>query len=102
MSACSTAPGKSGPIPADAGNRDGERAARSIAEKMGRARTERAPNRAGVLNGAILRDSRLDVMMRPAGMAAYVVHRRYRKDAHSRGWFEAIRPKFDGRPPWLP
>ena len=45
-----------GPILADAGNKDDERAARSIVEKMGRARMERAPNRAGVLNGVIFRD----------------------------------------------
>ena len=93
---------ESGLILADAGNKDDERAARSIVEKMGRARMERAPNRAGVLNGVIFRDSRLDVMIQLADMAAYVVHKRYRKDAHFRGWFEAIRPRFDEQPPWLP
>ena len=41
-------------------------------------------------------------MIQLADMAAYVAHKRYRKDAHFRGWFEAIRPRFDEQPPWLP
>ena len=92
---------ESGLILSDAGNRDDERAARSIVEKMGRTRMERAPNRAGVLNGVVFRDSRLDVMIQLADMVAYVVHKHCRKDVQFQGWFEAIRPKFDGQPPWL-
>lgn len=92
---------ESGLILSDAGNRDDERAARSIVEKMGRTRMERAPNRAGVLNGMVFRDSRLDVMIQLADMVAYVVHKHYRKDMQFQGWFEVIRPKFDGQPPWL-
>ena len=87
-----------GLILADAGNMDDERATRSIVEKMGRARMERAPNRAGILNGVIFRDSRLDIMIQLADMAAYVVHKHYRKNAHFRGWFESIRAKFDANP----
>ena len=89
---------ESGLILADAGNRDDERVARSIVERMGRARMEREPNRAGVMNGVIFRDSRLDIMIQLADTAAYVVHKHYRKNAHFDGWFEAIRPKFDANP----
>lgn len=89
---------ESGLILADAGSRDDEKAARSIVERMGRARMEREPNRAGVMNGVIFRDSRLDIMIQLADTAAYVVHKHYRKNAHFRSWFEAIRPKFDEEP----
>ena len=49
-------------------------------------------------NGAIFRDSRLDIMIHPADTAARVVHKHCRKNAHFRGWFEPIRAKFDANP----
>lgn len=89
---------ESGLILADAGDRNDENTARAVVERMGRARMERAPNHAGVLNGVIFRDSRLDVMIQMADMAAYIVHKHYRKDDRFRGWFETIRPRFDANP----
>ena len=89
---------ESGLILADEGGSDDKNAARAIVEKMGRARMERTPNRAGVMNGVIFRDSRLDVMIQMADMAAYIVHKHYRKDDRFRGWFETIRPRFDSNP----
>ena len=84
-----------GLILADAGRRADEKAARAIVERTGRACTEDTHSCAGVLNGAICRDSRLDIMIQPADMVAYAVHRHHRKSAHFQGWFEAIKPKFD-------
>ena len=89
---------ESGLILADAGGGNDEDAARAVVERMGRARMERAPNRAGVMNRVIFRDSRLDVMIQMADMAAYIVHKHYRKDDRFRGWFETIRPRFDSNP----
>lgn len=77
--------GESGLILADAGRRGDENAARAIVEKMGRARMERAPDCAGVLNGVIYRDSRLDVMVQLADTVAYVVHKHHRGNPHFRG-----------------
>ena len=87
-----------GLVLADAGSKDGENAARAIVERMGRARTGRAPGRTGAMNGVIFRDSRLDIMIQMADMAAYIVRMHYRKDDRFQGWFEAIRPKFDANP----
>ena len=74
---------------------DETRHPRAIVERMGRARMEHAHNYAGVMNGVIYRDSRLDIMIQLADIVAYVVHKHHRKSAHFRGWFEAIKPKFD-------
>ncbi len=87
-----------GLILADAGRPSDERMARSIVEKMARARLEQAPNCAGVLDGVIYRDSRLDIMIQLADIVAYILHRYYRKDTRFQGWFEAIRSKFDMDP----
>lgn len=93
---------ESGLILADASNKDDERATRTIVENMGRARMARASASAGVLDGVIFRDSRLDVMIQLADIVAYVVHKRYRKDDRFRGWFEDVRPQFDAVLPRLP
>lgn len=90
--------GEYGLILADAGRTGDERAVRSIVEKMAQARMEQSPNCAGVLNGVIYRDSRLDIMIQLADIVAYILHRYYRKDARFQGWFEAIKPKFDMDP----
>ena len=90
--------GEYGLILADAGRAGDEKAARAIVEKMALARMESSPNSAGVLNGVIYRDSRLDIMIQLADMVAYVVHKHHRRDARFQGWFEAIRPKFDAYP----
>lgn len=90
--------GEYGLILADAGRAGDEKAARAIVEKMTSTRMERSPNSAGVLNGVIYRDSRLDIMIQLADMVAYVVHKHHREDARFQGWFEAIRPKFDAYP----
>lgn len=87
-----------GLILSDAGNKDDERAARTIVERMGRARMEYMPNCTGVLNGVIFRDSRLDIMIQLADIVAYVVHKHYRKSAYFHGWFESIKTKFDVNP----
>ena len=50
------------------------------------------------MNGVIFRDSRLDMMIQMADMAAYIARMHYRKDDRFRGRFEAIRPKFDANP----
>ena len=89
---------ESGLILADAGGGNDEDAARAVVERLGRARMARAPNRGGVMNGVIFRDSRLDVMIQMADMAAYIVHKHCRKDDRFRGWFETIRPRFDANP----
>ena len=90
--------GEYGLILADAGRADDERAVRSIVEEMALAKMEVSPNYAGVLNGVIYRDSRLDIMIQLADIVAYILHRYYRKDARFQGWFEAIKVKFDRDP----
>lgn len=90
--------GEYGLILADAGRAGDERTARAIVEKMARSRMEQTPNCAGVLDGVIYRDSRLDIMIQLADIVAYIMHRHYRKDAHFEGWFEAIKAKFDTEP----
>lgn len=87
--------GEYGLILADAGRAGDERAARAIVEKMARARMEQSPNCAGILDGVIYRDSRLDIMVQLADIVAYILHRHYRKDVHFQGWFESIKSKFD-------
>ena len=90
--------GEYGLILADAGRAGDERTARAIVEKMARSRMEQSPNCAGVLDGVIYRDSRLDIMVQLADIVAYIMHRHYRKDAHFEGWFESIKTKFDMEP----
>lgn len=90
--------GEYGLILTDAGRPGDERAGRSIVEKMAQAKMEQSPNCAGVLNGAIYRDSRLDIMIQLADVVAHILHGYYRKDARFQGRFEAIRPKFDMDP----
>ena len=87
-----------GPILSDAGNKDDEGAARTIAERMGRARMEYMPNCTGVINGVIFRDSRLGIMIQLADIVAYAVHRHCRKSAYFHGWFESIKTKFGVNP----
>ena len=90
--------GECGLILADSGRRADEAVARSAVEGMGKARMWRRRDRAGVLNGIIHRDSRLDVMIQLADMAAYVIHKHYRDSLPFRDWYEAIRPRFDADP----
>ena len=90
--------GEYGLILADAGRAGDEKAARVIVEKMARARMGQSPNCAGVLDGVIYRDSRLDIMIQMADIVAYIMHRHYRKDAHFEDWFESIKAKFDMKP----
>ena len=88
--------GESGLIPADAGRRGDENAARAIWKKRaGRGWSAPLPDCAGVLNGVIYRDSRLDVMVQLAGTVAYVVHKHHRGNPHFRGRFESLGPRFD-------
>lgn len=94
--------GECGLILADAGRAGDERAVRAIIEEMALARMEGSPNCAGVLNGVIYRDSRLDIMIQLADIVAYILHRYCRKDARFQGWFEAISPKFDMDPAMRP
>lgn len=58
----------------------------------------RASAPAGVLDGALFRDSRLDALIQLADIAAYVVHKRYGKGDRFGGWFDDIGPKFDAVP----
>ena len=90
--------GEQGLILADAGRKADEEEARVIVERMGRSRMEQTPGYSGVLNGVIHRDSRLDIMIQLADVAAYVVHRRCRGSAHFQRWFEVLRPGFDEEP----
>ena len=55
----------------------------------------RAPDRAGVLSGAIRRDSRPGIMVQLADTVAHAVHKRHRKNPHFRGWFESLGPRLD-------
>ena len=90
--------GEQGLILADAGRKADEDAARAIVERMGRSRMEQSHGYSGVLNGVIHRDSRLDIMIQPADVAACAAHRRCRGSAHFQRWFEELRPGFDEEP----
>ena len=90
--------GELGLILADAGRKADEEAAHAIVERMGRSRIQPASAYSGVLNGVVHRDSRLDIMIQLADVAAYVIHRHYRGGAYFQRWFEALRPGFDEEP----
>lgn len=89
--------GECGLILADAGRRADEAVARSVVEGMGRVRMERRLGHAGVF-GVIHRDSRLDVMIQLADIAAYIIHKHYRGNHIFQAWYEVIRTRFDADP----
>ena len=83
--------GEYGLILADSGRRADEEAAHIVVEGMGRSRTGRSAGHVGVINCVIHRDSRLDIMIQLADIAAYIIHKQCRGNPHFRRWFEAPR-----------